>query len=149
LDVGDLDSCKGLAMTASLFVTLAPLELENNNLLRTILLDYAGTDRSAAYLRCADFDVVCVTNHQDFVESNFITYITGQLLDSQLIALRNPVLFSACFDYRIHGLPTPQLMLSIPEKPQERRTLGTFGFLVKDFWDFTTLLTKSTHWDHP
>ena len=85
------------AEALGLVETLAALELEGNALGSAMLLDHLGGDTGAIDERGTQLDAAAFTDHED-VESEGRIDFGVELLDVDLVALLDAVLFTAGFD---------------------------------------------------
>src|SRR6478609_5967191 len=104
--VRDLDGRERLPMTRLAVVVLAAAELEDDDLLRPILRRDLRLDLCARNERSADLDAVARAHEEDVAERHRVADAAGELLDLQLVAGGDPVLFAACFDHRVHEEPS-------------------------------------------
>jgi hypothetical protein len=102
-DVRDLECRVRLPMACLAAVVLSPTELEDNNFGPEFLPDDLRFDLGAADERTAEFDRFAgPLNQEHLIERDGIADITGDFLDPKPIARADSVLFSACFEHRVH-----------------------------------------------
>jgi hypothetical protein len=99
-DAGDLDRGERLAVAVLASVVLSATELEDDDLLRAILRGDTRLDLGAADERRADRDCV-TTEEKNFSKGDGVADRARELFDPDLVALRDAILFSACFDDRV------------------------------------------------
>src|SRR5262245_18669489 len=102
-DVGDLQRRERLPVTRLLAVSLAPPELEDQQLLPEALRHDLRLDLGAGHDGRADLDVLTVGDEQHVVDLDGGAVVTGELLHPDRGAGLDAVLLSACLDHRIHG----------------------------------------------
>src|SRR5262245_46253722 len=85
-------------------VVLPPAELEDDDLLGAVLSGDLGAHARAADEGLPELGRV-PADHQDLFEFLGVAEVARELLDTQLLAFRDPVLLAARFDDRVHALP--------------------------------------------
>jgi hypothetical protein len=93
-----------LTMADLFLVVFAPLELHDFNLIGSaVRLDGRG-DLATIQEGCTNVDIVAVRDHQNLVELDRRPFLGFQFFDAAKIAFGDPVLFTTCADYSIHGV---------------------------------------------
>ncbi len=83
-------------------ISFPPFVFENNHFAGFALLDDPGRYCSAIQRRLSDADGIPIGNHQNLVERNRTSHLTGYFFDPQDLSLADLVLFAARGHYRIH-----------------------------------------------
>lgn len=87
-------------MTLFLVIVLTPAELDDGDLLGTIMRKHFSFDLTAGNVRCTDFDSIAIGNHENLVEYHLCTGRNVQFFQAQDFTLSHPVLLATAFDYR-------------------------------------------------
>src|SRR5258708_22343819 len=120
-DVDDLERGEGLAMPRLAPVVLAAPELEDDELGPEALAHDLRLDLGPADERLAELHGVA-PDEEDLVEGDRVADAAGELLDPELVALRDPVLLSTRLEHRVHVLAP-----AWNAAPGERAAAGVLG----------------------
>lgn len=87
-----------VAEADGLVVPLTALELECDTLFTAVLLDDLGGDAGAVNNRSAHFGVGSVIDEENFAELDFVVSGHRKLVDTDGVAFRDAILFTAGFE---------------------------------------------------
>src|SRR5262245_32240055 len=95
-NLADLHFGEALAMSDGLLVLLLALELEDDDFVGTVAAHNGG-----GYPAAGD-EFAAVLDGCLYGKFYFAAHVPGQLFNADHVTGRNPVLFTACFDNRVH-----------------------------------------------
>src|SRR6187551_971351 len=96
-------------MTLALLIVLAPLHLEDANLVVSTVRDHRGDDRSTGNQRRTYRHFRTVADGQHLVERDVVADLDLERLDLDLFAGGNAILLAAGLDDRVHLEPFEEL----------------------------------------
>jgi len=98
VDGGDLHKGQRLAMTTGFVEALALAEFEGGGLVGLVLLEHFGGNAGTSDRGSSHFDAAAFTSDKHLVEGGGVALGSRELLDVELVAHGDFVLFAASFD---------------------------------------------------